>query len=79
MGMKFAPLLLAASLALASNACGGSAVPVPEGPPPRVVEPSTRVDSTTHELDEPAPLIAPPPAYGNKIVMTAGVCPSDTF
>jgi hypothetical protein len=53
--------------ALAVMGCSGSAQQ-PAKPPPRLPEKETRAPARP----EPPPrLIAPPPAYGNKIVMAA--------
>lgn len=60
----FTVLVLAAGVA---TACGGGAIPRPAEPPPPVSEPRTRVDRAP-ETETPK-LIAPPPAYGNKVVM----------
>ncbi|MEO6601968.1 MAG: hypothetical protein ABIQ16_18965 [Polyangiaceae bacterium] len=47
-------------------ACGQSAMPVPKPAPPADVE--TRVTPLKQQRELPR-LLAPPPAYGNKIVM----------
>ena len=68
MGINFASASLAVLFGVLATACGGKAVPVPESPPPRVIEPSTLADPSIES--EPAPpLVAPPPAYGNKVVL----------
>lgn len=56
------------ALAALAGACGSSAVRPPEAPP-KPVDPETRVEPRRHE-QEPR-LIAPPPAYGNKVVMAS--------
>jgi predicted small lipoprotein YifL len=67
------------ALALASTlfglaACGRQAVQEPPKPPP-AGERGTRLERPT---DEEAPkLIAPPPAYGNKVVMAKAAGPRD--
>lgn len=60
--------MLAAAALVA--ACAGAGQRAPEAPP-RPVDPETRV---TPERERPPPprLIAPPPAYGNKVVMAQG-------
>jgi hypothetical protein len=68
MGPNLASVSLAVLFGVLTTACGGKAVPVPETPPPRVIEPSTLADPKPAE-PEPAPLVAPPPAYGNKVVL----------
>jgi hypothetical protein len=60
--------LVAALLSALPLACGSSTVPKPVEPPPRVEEPRTEVHPPTAEPDNPN-LVAPPPAYGNKVVM----------
>ena len=47
--------------------CGSGAMRAPETPP-KPVDPETRVQP--RHKDEPR-LIAPPPAYGNKVVMAS--------
>ena len=68
MGINFSSVSLAVLFGVLTTACGGKAVPVPETPPPRVIEPSTLADPKPAE-PAPAPLVAPPPAYGNKVVL----------
>jgi hypothetical protein len=55
------------SFAALAVACGGGALNEPKAPP--LVDPETRAQP--RQKDDPR-LIAPPPAYGNKVVM-AGV------
>jgi len=50
------------------TACGASA-PAPVKAPPRAVDVETRAVPSPRRRDLPPRLIAPPPAYGNKIVM----------
>lgn len=51
-------------------ACGGSGIPEPVEPPPRVEQPRSE---RTPQVEPDAPeLVAPPPAYGNKVVMARG-------
>jgi hypothetical protein len=59
-------LVLAAAVA---GGCGAAAVPRAAEPPPPASEPRTRADPTETETPK---LIAPPPAYGNKVVMAQG-------
>jgi hypothetical protein len=72
MGFNLTSVSLAVLLGVLTTACGGKAVPVPESPPPRVVEPSTLAEPAP-ESESPAPLVAPPPAYGNKVVLARRV------
>lgn len=53
--------------------CGGGMKP-PAKTPPRPVDPQTQV--TPRQELQPPRLIAPPPAYGNKIVMAGGSGPA---
>ena len=55
------------SFAALTSACGSGAVRVAERPP-KPVDPETRVQP--RQKDAPR-LIAPPPAYGNKVVMAS--------
>jgi hypothetical protein len=48
--------------------CGASA-PTRVQAPPRAVDVETRANPGPRRRDQPPPLVAPPPAYGNKIVM----------
>jgi hypothetical protein len=59
--------MIVLSFAALSIACGSGAVRPPEGPP-KPVDPETRVQP--RQKDAPR-LIAPPPAYGNKVVMAS--------
>jgi hypothetical protein len=56
---RLVPVVLVAAL----SGCGAGA-----GNAPRPAAPDTRT-SRTQKREEPVKLIAPPPAYGNKIVM----------
>jgi predicted small lipoprotein YifL len=60
--------IAAAAATMAITACGASA-PAPVKAPPRAVDVETRVTPGPRRRDLPPPLVAPPPAYGNKIVM----------
>jgi len=64
-------LILAAAATLAG--CGAGAQQAPERPRP--VDAETRVTPDRQRLPPPR-LIAPPPAYGNKVVMAKGPSPS---
>jgi len=57
--LRLVPVVLITAL----SGCGTRA-----GNAPRTAAPDTRT-SRTLKRDEPVKLIAPPPAYGNKIVM----------
>jgi hypothetical protein len=57
-----------AGAAFVCGACGQSAVSAPQ-PPPRDIE--TRIVPPRRQREIPR-LIAPPPAYGNKVVMAQG-------
>jgi hypothetical protein len=59
--------MIVSSVAALAMACGTGAVRAPETPP-RPVDPETRVQPI--QKDAPR-LIAPPPAYGNKVVMAS--------
>jgi hypothetical protein len=61
-------VLVLAALAMLA-ACGSSVQRAPERPRP--VDPETRVNPERERLPPPR-LIAPPPAYGNKVVMAKG-------
>jgi hypothetical protein len=74
---SFSWLYLVLTAALVSG-CGAHVVRAPGPPPP--IEPQTRANEAAParlKRDVP-PLIAPPPAYGNKIVMAAGDRPAAT-
>jgi len=79
MGPNLASVSLAVLFGVLATACGGKAVPVPESPPPRVIEPSTLADPTTIESAPAQPLVAPPPAYGNKVVLARASHTSTAF
>jgi len=59
-------ILVLSVVALASG-CGSGALRSPETPP-KPVDPETRVQPRQKEAPR---LIAPPPAYGNKVVMAS--------
>jgi hypothetical protein len=61
-------LIAAAAATMFATGCGASA-PAPVKAPPRVVDVETRATPSPRRRDLPPPLVAPPPAYGNKIVM----------
>ncbi len=61
-------LIAAATATLLLTACGASA-PAPVKAPPRPVDVETRAAPSPRRRDLPPQLVAPPPAYGNKIVM----------
>ncbi len=63
--------LAAATAMLLSPACG-AATPAPVQAPPRAVDVETRATPSPRRRDLPPALVAPPPAYGNKIVMAQG-------
>jgi hypothetical protein len=60
-------LIAAATASMLLSACGASA-PAPVKAPPRSVDVETRAGPSPRRRDLPL-LVAPPPAYGNKIVM----------
>jgi hypothetical protein len=66
--------LSATLVAFALSGCVASSGQPAKPPPP--VNPETRV---TPERSERPTLIAPPPAYGNKIVMAAAESPRQTY
>jgi hypothetical protein len=65
------PIFLLVAL-LGLSACGSQAVREPKPPPP-AADPRTDLDRQNHEEPE---LIAPPPAYGNKVVMAQAEAPT---
>jgi hypothetical protein len=67
-------LIAAATATMLLTACGASA-PAPVKAPPRSVDAETRAAPSPHRRDLPT-LVAPPPAYGNKIVMAQGTTTS---
>lgn len=71
---SFSPLLFAA-LAVA---CAGR-TPPPEQPLPPEMQPRTEVTPPEQRRNRELPEhVAPPPAYGNKVVMAAGTSPTST-
>jgi hypothetical protein len=67
--------LSAVLVAIALSGCVASGGQPAKPPPP--VNPETRV--TPERRSEPPTLIAPPPAYGNKIVMAGAESPRQTY
>jgi hypothetical protein len=65
-----------AAVAPLAIACAGTR-PEPAKPPP--IEPETRLESPRRPRSQPAPprIQAPPPAYGNKIVMASAAGPKN--
>jgi hypothetical protein len=61
-------LIAAATATLFITACGAAA-PAPVKAPPRSVDVDTRANTPGSRRRELPTLVAPPPAYGNKIVM----------
>jgi len=66
---SFSFRLGAVALAIALYGCSAELTAQPAKPPPRVIEPRTEVAPAREEQPK---LIAPPPAYGHKIVMAKG-------
>jgi hypothetical protein len=66
---SFSFRLGAVALAIALYGCSGQLTAQPAKLPPRVVEPRTEVAPAREDTPK---LIAPPPAYGHKIVMAKG-------
>lgn len=64
-GMYRTALIIALASAVAWG-CASTPPPAPKPPPP--AEPRTRVDQPAIHEEQPK-LIAPPPAYGNKVVL----------
>jgi hypothetical protein len=64
---RFIANVVLVSLGALVGGCGSGAVRPAEGPP-KPVDPETRVQP--RQKDAPR-LIAPPPAYGNKVVMAS--------
>ena len=58
--------LISLGLALAVTGCAGAP---PQPAKPRPIDPETRLERPRRHHDELPPIQAPPPAYGNKIVM----------
>jgi hypothetical protein len=58
---------IAVAIPLCTVACGLRETAGPETPPAAVPQPQTEV--TRERGDAPPKLIAPPPAYGNKVVL----------
>ena len=54
------------------GACSGHVSAPPKSPPPAA---SSRSEAPKNREREAPPLIAPPPAYGNKVVMARGQAP----
>jgi glucose/arabinose dehydrogenase len=69
--------LSAALVAVTLMGCGARSAQPAKPPPP--VNPETRVNPERKEQQEQPPLIAPPPAYGNKIVMAAAETSRTTY
>lgn len=67
-GMMRRVLLFLVLAAATLAGCASTRVPEPKPPPP-ASEPRTRVDPPD---DQTPKLIAPPPAYGNKVVLARG-------
>jgi hypothetical protein len=67
--------VIGGALALTLCACGERAIQRPAEPPPRASEPRTELAPKDRVRRGPAELVAPPPAYGNKIVMAKGPGP----
>lgn len=66
-------LLPVAALALFAQACGASTPPRPETPPP------AQARKGAPEVDEQPYHVAPPPAYGHKVVLADADGPTETF
>ena len=64
-------LIKVAIPALAVIACGSHAASTQPKPPPRLEQPSSSAEKQRNK-EAPPKLIAPPPAYGHKIVMANG-------
>ena len=62
--------LVALAVAFSPAACGMRETAHAASPPPAAPEPQTEV--TRERGDAPPKLIAPPPAYGNKVVLAKG-------
>lgn len=62
-------MLLGALLVLAG--CGSATTSQPAQPPPRLQKSRSQA-TPKHEAEQPPELVAPPPAYGNKIVLARG-------
>ncbi|HMJ13468.1 MAG TPA: hypothetical protein VK524_18745 [Polyangiaceae bacterium] len=66
---RFMSCIALASLLGSSAACGVRHTAGPASPPPEVPQPQTEVRG--QRGDAPPKLIAPPPAYGNKVVLAS--------
>jgi hypothetical protein len=71
-------LLAAATATMLSTACGASA-PAAVQAPPRAIDVETRATPSPRPRDLPPALVAPPPAYGNKVVMAHRDAPQSVF
>ena len=65
------------ALALILCACAERAVQPPAEPPPRATDPRTEVTPKDRLRHRPHDLVAPPPAYGNKVVSAKGYADSE--
>jgi|GEM_PF-1956714 len=73
--MARAPITALVLLTLLTAGCGGAAAPPPEPKPPVGTEEALSAapaagteDSSEDTAPEPGEIVAPPPAYGNKVV-----------
>jgi hypothetical protein len=66
--------LVAAASALLAMGCASQAVPRPLEPPLRAVQPHS--EAAPRQVEEVPEPVAPPPAYGNKVVMARGLSAS---
>jgi hypothetical protein len=67
------------AVVLSLSGCARVAEPQAK-PPPRLPEKDTQAIPTEPKVpEEPPPLIAPPPAYGNKVVMAEGPATSEIY
>ena len=66
----FTAIALAAMLGL--SGCGSAGASQPAKPPPRLQKSRSQA-TPKQQREQPPQLVAPPPAYGNKVVMARGV------
>lgn len=74
MTRRAALLLGSVLLGTVGAGCGRPGAPAPATPPSHLVDPNTWVEPAPPDAE--APLLAPPPEYGNKVVIARRGAPS---